>query len=85
MGHINARSLVRTYLIAATYVFKTAQADAGSGEVPGWNALIAAAHSAARCGPFMACGPAGRAHGFHLGSRRTSGGNQRVRLFWSEA
>ncbi len=39
--------------------FKTARVGAGSGEVPGRNALIAAAHRVARCGCFMACGPAG--------------------------
>jgi len=38
---------------------KTARAGAGSGEVPGRNALFAAARCVVRCGSFMACGPAG--------------------------
>jgi hypothetical protein len=39
---------------------KTTRDGAGSGEVPGRSALIAAAHRVARCGSFMACGLAGR-------------------------
>jgi hypothetical protein len=38
---------------------KTTRAGAGSGEVPGRNALFAAARRVVRCGSFMACGPAG--------------------------
>jgi hypothetical protein len=46
--------------IAATYASKAARASAGSGEVHGRSALMAAARRVARCGSFMACGPAGR-------------------------